>query len=887
MTSTTTVVATQSPVRLILKAIGSVFGLAVLIGIVRYLFFVIQYKLAQRRSKLPLPPGPTPLPLLGSLLDVAGKIGPDGNPLVHVSLMDISKKYSDNKGIIGLYLGSGYTIVVTKPSVAEECFCDHRLENGEIGKGANTTDRAVNQTHGGSHVPTMKIMTRDGKGIAMSTGAYWRKVRGRLVAHITNPRVAEKNAPMIMEEVRSVCWSWRQKVLRGEPLNDLTAQLKRESMNMASRLLFSTRYGSQLSEDYKILKHCVEYFFQNLSAGNPSDMVPLLRVLPNPFLTEFEKMAKLRDEVLERIIAEHRAGFDALRAQGKMSSRAQARDICDLFFFDQVDGYESIDPKTGAATLEHLTDDQVTICLWDIIFASTDTTATTNEWMIYHLVNNPDVQRKVHEELDRVVGPDRVPTIEDRENMPYFWAFIKEVMRIRLVSPVMAPHYAIEDMTLHDTEGKEYSVPAGAAIFMHGYSMALDPELWDEDPTVFNVDRWFGKREDGLDMYGQVRRKNIEHYKFMPFSIGPRMCPGYSFAKVAQFLQSATIAHAFSFKLSPQGKQDRIHAPLGQLDLTETWGLTIMPQRFGEMGLISAECRPVCRLMRPLYNDIVRENVFLEGKKEKKVKLVSREQISSDTAVLRFDIGQDNVLGLPTGKHIKLILPNPTGMEPGKWNGKEDAEKGATIQRAYTPLSSDTVSMGYMELLVKIYAPKANARFPDGGKASYQLGNLVLDDEITINGPWGLVEYLGRSQFKIGRHQLNKPYVGMMAGGSGITPMLQILVAGLEDEEDTTKFSLIYANQTPEDILCRDQLEDLAKRFPNRFRLHYTVDRVAPSAGWKYSTGFIDEKMIEAHMPPKGDDTLILACGPPPMVEFAVKKNLEKLGYAKESFAAF
>jgi hypothetical protein len=168
------------------------------------------------------------------------------------------------------------------------------------------------------------------------------------VAHITNIKVAEKNAPMIMEEVRSVCWSWRQKVLQGQPLDDLTAQLKRESMNMATRLLFSSRYGTQLPEDYQTLKHSVEYIFQNLSAGNPSDMVPALRVLPNPFLTEFAGVVKKRDEVLERIINAHRAEFNQLRKEGKMLTRAQSRDICDLFFWDQTEGYDSVDSKTGA-----------------------------------------------------------------------------------------------------------------------------------------------------------------------------------------------------------------------------------------------------------------------------------------------------------------------------------------------------------------------------------------------------------------------------------------------------------------------------------------------------------------------------------------------------------
>ena len=88
---------------------------------------------------------------------------------------------------------------------------------------------------------------------------------------------------------------------------------------------------------------------------------------------------------------------------------------------------------------EQMTDDERHVVIWDIIFGGTDTTATTNEWLIYFMINNPDVQRKVQAELDAVVGNDRLPDLHDREHLVYFTAVIKEVMRIRLVSPVMAP----------------------------------------------------------------------------------------------------------------------------------------------------------------------------------------------------------------------------------------------------------------------------------------------------------------------------------------------------------------------------------------------------------------------------------------------------------------
>ena len=96
------------------------------------------------------------------------------------------------------------------------------------------------------------------------------------------------------------------------------------------------------------------------------------------------------------------------------------------------------------------------------------------------------VTLQVHAELDSVIGPDRQPVFEDKDKLPYFWAFIKEVFRFKIVSPVMAPHFAIDDMTLHDETGKEFFIPSGTCLFMHGYSMALDPELWDE-PQLFKV----------------------------------------------------------------------------------------------------------------------------------------------------------------------------------------------------------------------------------------------------------------------------------------------------------------------------------------------------------------------------------------------------------------
>ena len=85
------------------------------------------------------------------------------------------------------------------------------------------------------------------------------------------------------------------------------------------------------------------------------------------------------------------------------------------------------------------------------------------------------------------------------------------------------------------------------------------------------------------------------------------------------------------------------------------------------------------------------------------------------------------------------------------------------------------------------------------------------------------------------------------------------------------------------DILCREAIEETDAKQKN-FHLWYTIDR--PTDSWKYSTGFITKKMIEDHMPPPGPDTLILMCGPPPMIQFACIPALEELGYTEDMFFA-
>jgi NAD(P)H-flavin reductase len=126
----------------------------------------------------------------------------------------------------------------------------------------------------------------------------------------------------------------------------------------------------------------------------------------------------------------------------------------------------------------------------------------------------------------------------------------------------------------------------------------------------------------------------------------------------------------------------------------------------------------------------------------------------------------------------------------------------------------------------------------------------------------------------------------MIAGGTGITPILQVINAVLKDPEDTTQISLLYANQTPDDILLRAQLDALAAKHDN-FRVWHTVSRPREGEEWPYSTGYISEDMIREHLFPAGPAVMCGLCGPPAMINVACLPNLKKLGYTDEQCVIF
>jgi len=256
------------------------------------------------------------------------------------------------------------------------------------------------------------------------------------------------------------------------------------------------------------------------------------------------------------------------------------------------------------------------------------------------------------------------------------------------------------------------------------------------------------------------------------------------------------------------------------------------------------------------------EPIALKESAYQSFKLIQKTQVSPNTCIFRFALGASNQrVGLPTGKHMMLKFI--------------DAE-GKPIMRAYTPISSDD-DLGYFDLLIKMY---------DTGKMSQHLKSLEIGSTIDVRGPIGSLEYTGSGEFTIKRaggriQQSSIKSVGMIAGGSGITPMYQILrEVSKRAGSDMTRLSLIFANQTESDILLRTELDQF-RESRSLTDITYTLDR--PAESWTGAKGFVTPDLIKANLPPPSSSTLILLCGPKPMVDM-MEKHLQALGYTEDMY---
>lgn len=253
--------------------------------------------------------------------------------------------------------------------------------------------------------------------------------------------------------------------------------------------------------------------------------------------------------------------------------------------------------------------------------------------------------------------------------------------------------------------------------------------------------------------------------------------------------------------------------------------------------------------------------------------MTSKTPISADTKIFTFTLDHpDQAVGLPTGQHLMVRLRDPATRE--------------AIIRAYTPLSDTWSERGKLDVLVKIY--RKTDTLP-GGLMTQALDSIPLGHWVEFKGPVGRFEYLGKGNFAVGGGKVRRirRFV-MVCAGSGVTPIYAVLRAVMREEnaEETPRCLVLDGNRTEADILCRAEMDVLAKGKEERCRIVHTL--TSPGGGWTGGRGFMGAELFEREAGPPGEarDEMVLYCGPPAL-EKSVRENFTRMGWREEDFAFF
>ena len=237
-------------------------------------------------------------------------------------------------------------------------------------------------------------------------------------------------------------------------------------------------------------------------------------------------------------------------------------------------------------------------------------------------------------------------------------------------------------------------------------------------------------------------------------------------------------------------------------------------------------------------------SAFLQTKVWSKSVLTGKKIVSWDTRIFTFKLDHaEQTLGLPVGKHLMVRLRDPVTRE--------------AIIRSYTPIS-EIKDNGTMEMLVKVYFDSPGGK---GGRMSQAMDALPVGHFIEMKGPIGKFEYCGYGKCLINDKPRHVKSFVMICGGSGITPIYQVFRAVMRNPDDPTRCIVLDGNRLFEDILCKEELEDLASGNDHRCKVLHTLTK-APDE-WQGLRGRITGKLVEEHcVQDRHKETLVLICGP-------------------------
>lgn len=464
----------------------------------------------RKRRKIPFPPGPRPLPIIGNMNMM--------DQLTHRGLAALADKYG---GLCHLRLGFLHAFAVSTPDMARQVL---QVQDNVFSNRPATI--------------AISYLTYDRADMAFAHyGPFWRQMRKLCVIKLFSRKRAESWQSVRDEAdltVRAAASS------AGSPVN-----IGELVFNLTKNITFRAAFGAQQShEDQDEFIGILQEFSKLFGAFNIGDFIPWLSwVDPQGLNKRLKAARKSLDRFIDKIIDDHMAN-------------PKETDAMDADMVDDMLAFLGDGKGIGGADSDELklTRDNIKAIIMDVMFGGTETVASAIEWAMAELMRSPDDMKRVQEELAQVVGLDRKVHESDLDKLPFLKCAIKETLRMHPPIPLLLHE------TAEDCEVAGYSIPKRSRVMINSFAIGRDKSAW-KDADTFRPSRFApGGDAANVDFKGNF-------FELIPFGSGRRSCPGMQLGLYALELAVAQLAHCFTWEL-PDGMKP------SEMDMGDVFGLT-------------------------------------------------------------------------------------------------------------------------------------------------------------------------------------------------------------------------------------------------------------------------------------------------------------------------
>ncbi|XP_077212096.1 labd-13Z-ene-9,15,16-triol synthase, chloroplastic-like [Tasmannia lanceolata] len=471
-----------------ISAIFPIF--TVLVGIAWYVWKTK----APRNGKLPLPPGPRGLPLVGYL--------PFMDSEIHHQFTQLAKIHGP---IMKLWLGRKLCVIVATPSLAKEILKDNDI---------------VFANH---DVPESALALYDGKGITWSPhGSHWRDLRKVFVREMMSNASLEGYSFFRCREVRQMVTNVYAK--RGTQIN-----LGELAFITALNIMTSILWGGTLDGDERRkvgveFRKAIDEIIELFGKPNLSDCYPgIAKFDLQGVVREMRTITNWLDKIFDSVI-DQRMKMDSSNGE----EGEENKDL--LQFLWQL-------TKRGELTVTN-----IKALFMDVVIGGTDTTSTSVEWTMTEIIRHPKIMKKVQDELEEVVGLNNLVKESHFSKLNYLEAVLKEAQRLHPAGPFLVPQKPSQSCVVGG-----YHIPKDTKVMLNVWAIHRDPEVWN-NPLEFKPERFLGD-SGKLDFRGN-------DFRYLPFGSGRRICAGIPLAERVLTFIVASLLHSFDWRVAEGTKID-------------------------------------------------------------------------------------------------------------------------------------------------------------------------------------------------------------------------------------------------------------------------------------------------------------------------------------------